>query len=145
MSKRYIHIQWEIEDSGGKTLPVITPPPPLPHNNHCSTCKYQTNNNTIQCQHQPSFVHRIILLNTAMHGLNFSAIFFGLGAMYCSAQEQGGWEGEATTNCNDPFARSTQLAACARINIAKTHQQYHHHCHHCHHLVFQIWMYELFC
>ena len=39
--------------------------------------------------------------------------------------------GRATTNCNDPFARSTQLAACARINIAKTHQQYHPHCH-CH-------------
>ena len=39
--------------------------------------------------------------------------------------------GGATTNCNDPFARSTQLAACARINIAKTHQQYHPHCH-CH-------------
>ena len=39
--------------------------------------------------------------------------------------------GGATTNCNDPFVRSTQLAACARINIAKTHQQYHPHCH-CH-------------
>ena len=43
----------------------------------------------------------------------------------------GGGRGRATTNCNDPFARSTQLAACARINIAKTHQQYHPHCH-CH-------------
>ena len=45
--------------------------------------------------------------------------------------------GGATTNCNDPFARSTQLAACARINIAKTHQQYHPHCH-CHGYILYI-------
>ena len=83
---------------------------------------------------QPN-IHSAIAILAALEILNPEEILclateeYVFAAQHTRTEE--GAPPRATTNCNDPFARSTQLAACARINIAKTHQQYHPHCH-CH-------------
>ena len=96
--------------SGGKTLPVITPPTTTQYTQcYSNTCS--TGNTAPTLKKYSSWQQKNMYLQRSTQ-----------------EQKRGG---RATTNCNDPFARSTQLAACARINIAKTHQQYHPHCH-CH-------------